>query len=221
MWKTLIGSAALLALVAGPANAASFADIGDNALFAFTGFAEPNPDPVVVGTSDITLSAPNTIISGTEEFEGLEGFTPTFVNPFILPTTTGDITDQSFTVDFDRSQVTDPAGASALGAQTGTLTFTLTDIQSVTSQSDELGTNITLTGLLSVAQTSGTPFYDPATGDFRINADFPLLGNEVFTLTAGVPSLTPIPVPAALPLLATALGGLGFLSWRRKKQDSA
>ncbi len=38
------------------------------------------------------------------------------------------------------------------------------------------------------------------------------------TLSDGVSA---VPVPAALPLLATALGGIGFLSWRRKRSAAA
>jgi hypothetical protein len=39
-----------------------------------------------------------------------------------------------------------------------------------------------------------------------------------FSLTA---DLTPTPVPAALPLFATGLGGLGLLGWRRKRKYTA
>jgi hypothetical protein len=34
-------------------------------------------------------------------------------------------------------------------------------------------------------------------------------------------SLAPTPIPAALPLFASALGGLGFVGWRRKKAAPA
>jgi hypothetical protein len=35
------------------------------------------------------------------------------------------------------------------------------------------------------------------------------------------PSLTPTPVPAALPLFATGLGAMGLLGWRRKRKSAA
>ena len=35
---------------------------------------------------------------------------------------------------------------------------------------------------------------------------------------AGVPPVSAFPLPAALPLFATALGGLGLLGWRRKRK---
>jgi hypothetical protein len=31
----------------------------------------------------------------------------------------------------------------------------------------------------------------------------------------------PVPLPAALPLFATGLGGLGLLGWRRKRKGRA
>lgn len=38
-----------------------------------------------------------------------------------------------------------------------------------------------------------------------------------FFSAQGAGTIAPVPVPAALPLLASALGGLGLLSWRRKQ----
>ena len=39
--------------------------------------------------------------------------------------------------------------------------------------------------------------------------------------TASIPTVSTTPLPAALPLFATGLGGLGFLSWRRRKKAQA
>jgi len=47
----------------------------------------------------------------------------------------------------------------------------------------------------------------------------PITSNDV-TVTV-VPEVTQTPLPAALPLFATGLGGLGLLGWRRKQKAQA
>jgi hypothetical protein len=45
-------------------------------------------------------------------------------------------------------------------------------------------------------------------------------GNPLYNFGGSITSITaiaPTPIPAALPLLATALGGLGFAGWRRRR----
>jgi hypothetical protein len=51
-------------------------------------------------------------------------------------------------------------------------------------------------------------FWDQPVGEFN--------GNFIFDASFSTPVTTP--VPAALPLFATALGGVGFLGWRRKQR---
>jgi hypothetical protein len=73
-----------------------------------------------------------------------------------------------------------------------------------------------------------------SSGDFLHSFDFPL--TDVFTLPNGFTVNDPdmfivnndflaptaaTPLPAALPLFATGLGGLGLLGWRRKRKQSA
>ena len=41
------------------------------------------------------------------------------------------------------------------------------------------------------------------------------------TMTFSDGSVAPVPIPAALPLLASGLGALGFIGWRRKRQALA
>jgi len=42
------------------------------------------------------------------------------------------------------------------------------------------------------------------------------------TIVAGsINAVAATPIPATLPLLATALGGMGFMGWRRKRQQQA
>ena len=50
----------------------------------------------------------------------------------------------------------------------------------------------------------GNPLGQPPTGALPIRGDINLI-------------LTPVPIPAALPLLITGLAGLGLLGWRRRK----
>jgi hypothetical protein len=71
----------------------------------------------------------------------------------------------------------------------------------------------------------------PLTGDFGLinpGFSFPttagaliinsLVTNPTFTAAAGA---TATPLPAALPLFATGIGGLGLLGWRRKRKAQA
>jgi hypothetical protein len=46
-------------------------------------------------------------------------------------------------------------------------------------------------------------------------------GNHVATSTITFTSTTATPLPAALPLFATGIGGLGLLGWRRKRKARA
>jgi hypothetical protein len=58
-----------------------------------------------------------------------------------------------------------------------------------------------------------------ATGTFFMTFDNKTNSNYSATLTVAAVAATPI--PAALPLFVSALGGLGFVGWRRKRATSA
>jgi hypothetical protein len=76
-------------------------------------------------------------------------------------------------------------------------------------------------------------------GGHIISADFEALGSSVYKFflttptgllqnpvapirtTSGPLVFSPVPLPAALPLFATGLGGLGLLGWRRKRKAQA
>src|SRR5262245_35522357 len=72
--------------------------------------------------------------------------------------------------------------------------------------SNVAATLVNYAGGALVANSSGCG----ACSDIRLSA----IGVE--NLSSG--SLTPVPVPAALPLFATGLGALGLLGWRRKRK---
>jgi hypothetical protein len=55
--------------------------------------------------------------------------------------------------------------------------------------------------------------------DNNLIANLTVADPTVWQLESG--SLTPTPLPAALPLFATGVGGLGLLGWRRKRKAQA
>ena len=96
----------------------------------------------------------------------------------------------------------------------------------------------------STAFSGGLGFQDTATG----TSLFDFLGDQIYTNGEAAPHFSPgvfafifdnngnrayvatltvatvvaaTPIPAALPLLASALGGLGFVGWRRRKTAAA
>ena len=79
------------------------------------------------------------------------------------------------------------------------------------SQTIGAGDNSRLTGLGS--GHSFTFKYVPASGssnEFYVEALTVLLDPDF--------NINPVPLPGALPLFATALGGFGFVGWRRKRR---
>jgi hypothetical protein len=56
-------------------------------------------------------------------------------------------------------------------------------------------------------------WYDQSTGHHRVTSYYNNLNGAFGTF-----SVAPIPIPAALPLFATALAGMGFVGWRRRRQ---
>lgn len=70
----------------------------------------------------------------------------------------------------------------------------------------------------SSVDNGGVLFADGAFGFYNFsqaNVRYAGITEEV------LPPASPVPVPAALPLLLTALGGLGFAGWRRKRLHKA
>jgi hypothetical protein len=66
------------------------------------------------------------------------------------------------------------------------------------------------------------------TGRFSFELGPPVAGTlspfNLVSVYGSITSIAPVaatPVPAALPLLATALGGLGFAGWRRRRAQQS
>ncbi|RVU38939.1 hypothetical protein EOI86_06655 [Hwanghaeella grinnelliae] len=188
MWKSLIGAAALLAMLGGEASATVFD-------FFWSGAADA---PGVVSTEDTTLRA-----TGTIEINAAAG------GSFSL----SDIVSTDITVTGD--SITD---------------FTFTGW-------DSAGGTIAADGLSATFVASGNPFKGGAGGFFGCHfigcdddpdilvisdANVTVLYDSADAALASMQmTVSRVPVPAALPLLLSAIGGLGFMSWRRRGKASA
>jgi hypothetical protein len=75
-----------------------------------------------------------------------------------------------------------------------------------TSQICNLEFTATLNGFTGSKITAGT---------------FSVGGSDTFDSVSGTISPAATPLPAALPLFATGIGGLGLLGWRRKRKAQA
>jgi hypothetical protein len=83
-------------------------------------------------------------------------------------------------------------------------------------------------GLTDSTDLLSLPSFDMVTGGFAGSEEFVSFGCGLFggicssrAITSGqinTLNVATTPIPASLPLLATALGGLGFVGWRRKRQ---
>jgi hypothetical protein len=73
---------------------------------------------------------------------------------------------------------------------------------------------------LSAIFSKGAGIYSMLIGNgtFATNNSGPVAYSMSFTVTS---TIAATPIPAALPLFASALGGLGFVGWRRKKAAAA
>jgi hypothetical protein len=180
-----------LSLMGSAANA-----IPINVSFNFvpTGTLTANTGDVTTATT-ITSGAPDVVTTILTNNIGLaSGATITLTSP--TPVTLGSTFTKSFTT--------------PMGSFLENLTVTL-----VTPGPSSRG--ITATGTIS--QTSGTGF-DPTpvfySAAYTQNGGPGAQINASFNDSTTPPTSTPL--PAALPLFATGIGGLGFLGWRRKRK---
>jgi hypothetical protein len=82
--------------------------------------------------------------------------------------------------------------------------------------------NTTLTPALTLTATgSGSttiPLIDPPTFTLDNSVTITLFGGDAVGFNVEALAKSAVPLPAALPLFATGLGGLGLLGWRRKRK---
>jgi len=190
--KLALAGVAVVGLLGGSANAVSI-NVGFN--FVPTGTLTANTGSVATATT-ITSGAPDVVTSIIANNIGLvTGTTIALTSP--TPVTLGSTFTKSFTT--------------PMGAFSENLTVTL-----VTPGTNSLG--VTASGTITgPAGFDPTPvFYSAA---YTQNAGPGTQINASFNNSTTPPN--PIPLPAALPLFATGLGGLGLLSWRRKRKAQA
>jgi hypothetical protein len=203
---TLRAVLSVIALVCGALVAAS----GANASIVITGGTQIDNAPGTASEAFFLLS---------------EG---TYTNP--------DTTTESTTVEFG-STYTAPTGSNLL-LTTETAGF-------VGTTGDNSANLLKVTGLVA-GNADYSPFLTPditSSGVFNDNTQqvifplgspFTIIVRIDITLGAGASvdlvsalqdvrptDLTPTPLPAALPLFATGIGGLGLLGWRRKRKAQA
>lgn len=217
------GAVAAAALVgASPAAAAAYHDVGDTASFSFGGgFTLADGAPGLVPGDALDLGVldgaydPAQVFTATEEFEGLVGSLPNGdgMLEVVLAAGAPNI-GVAWTLDFDRSGIFDVADGNALGAEIGTLTFTISEVlyASVAESSSAAQLVFDMSGLLSVTASS---YYDGP-----VEALWSLTGGVGIGATAGfytmvveLPAPQPpavIPAPGAATLLLSAAAALAL-----------
>jgi hypothetical protein len=158
-----------------------------------------------------------------------------FTNELLTLTGTGDTATIVGTTGYITISLTPSFSVAGVGSGTLTSPFVVFEQQSNSAVGFEL------TGSLDLLDTFNAVFatynlstsIGPATGSSAINAGHsfstnvgPLIltsaGDATFTAVGGSgPPPSAVPLPAALPLFATGLAGLGLLGWRRKKTLAA
>ena len=205
MKKALIGAVMLLGLAVGQANAATY-----NFSWTQTGSDTPvsSTDPTVTAIGTIDLNAAPGTTFGLSALQAINVLvTGTLIDDFLINSVamtealSGAVSADGLTVSiFDfyaDNNATDGFGCAQLNCVE----------RSSASNGDDGAINI-LYGLLKLTSTVGN---DGALYTSQVAAQ------SSFKVTA----VSAVPVPAALPLLASGLGALGFIGWRRKRRVQA
>jgi hypothetical protein len=105
-------------------------------------------------------------------------------------------------------------------SSTGNLTFG--DAEFGTFTSTAITSDLVGRSLIVLASGDWTPGmfsgFSGLTGRFPSDITIALTQSSSGSIISGSGTFSAVPLPAALPLFATGLGGLGLLGWRRKRR---
>ena len=202
----LVAATAAAMFAAAPAAAAPYADVGEFATYTFTVSFVASPLPVSAGDTVTMTGSIGTNLFGEEELEGVNGFS-TDVTGLSLDVQVGNANSgETFSTEYDRSQVTDPAEANGFGVETGVIVFTIgTTTQANFGPGTGPTQSVALSGLLS--GTDGA-FYGLESGSFSFGGSFnTATGEGTGSFTVSIP---PNPQDVSEPGVL-ALAGFGLL----------
>ena len=106
----------------------------------------------------------------------------------------------------------------------GIVLGTMSDTNGVleAASSGDLGATSTTYSVFNNRGFEGTDTLSFSTAFLTVSMNVTQPGDWIRVITQGTPSnISPVPVPAALPLFGTGLAIMGFVGWRRKRKASA
>jgi hypothetical protein len=137
-------------------------------------------------------------------------FTP---NPFLVGPGVESISLFGFTVDFDASSLTIVLPSATSGFSTQYINAAFNGPVFSVALGNPFGSIVSVSGLdLARVLLQG--------GELYLNFQGITFAND-HVITVTLDNVAAVPVPAALPLFATGLAGLGWLARRKKRQTSA
>jgi hypothetical protein len=191
MKKYILGAAMALSLIAGPASAAVVGSLGINPTSAQGAFST-NSNPISV--------LPTGLFSQDWTFDLVGG--PQFVTiASVLNVFPGGVGSSDYIADFTG------AVYKIVGAIGGP-----DDIAVISPVAATLGAGGILQSLFGTATLGAGSYYAQFTGDAGATAGY--AGNLAV-------KVSPVPIPAALPLFGTALGGMFLLKHKNKRSKRA
>ena len=213
------------ALLAAPAFAGPYADVGQFGQYTFS--VEFQRD---LGAGSAVLGNSFTIINGgvptsnnkfsTEELTAVQGFLSVLSAGFKVTTTVGAANNgQTVTTPFDRAIVTDVADGNSAGVEVGTITFTIANTVAV----DIFGTTSQTVSAAGLITANASTFYDASQqGSWSFGGSYGAgSGFGSGSITISVP-----PDPSIIPTAASEPGvlvvaGAGLLAAAAMRRRSA